>query len=222
MDRRFGESNPNITPEERALERFTRARDAERGSGGRAGKKSVFNLNDDESAGLGFGDDDGELHLGSKNAGFTLTHGGRTIDELKGDDFAAQGLGDDDDGELDDDFGINREVEGEEREGDATRRNNFGGFGDDAGDDDVSRKVISRGGNGKADSSLAASLIAGSKAFKGRDYVRGHCQVQELQSKRSPSQGMSSPSTNPHFSFRRPARASTTKRTRRGYPNGAR
>jgi hypothetical protein len=60
---------------------------------------------------------------------------------LKGDDFAAQGLGDDDDdGELDDDFGINREVVGEEREGDATRRNNFGGFGD-AGDDDVSCQV---------------------------------------------------------------------------------
>jgi hypothetical protein len=177
-------------------------------------------LNDDESAGLGFGDDDGELHLGSKNAGFTLTHGGRTIDELKGDDFAAQGLGDDDDGELDDDFGINREVEGEEREGDATRRNNFGGFGDDAGDDDVSRKLFSCRGDRKAHGDSHLSIIAGSKAIKGRDHVRGHRQVQELQSKWSPHGDTGSPSTNTCIPLYRLARASTTKRTRRGYPNG--
>lgn len=71
----------------------------------------MFNLNDDDAAGLGFGDDDGDMHLGSSSAGFTLTHGGRSIDSLKGDDFAAQGLDEED---LDDDFGINREVEGEE------------------------------------------------------------------------------------------------------------
>lgn len=146
MDRRFGESNPNITPEERALERFTRAREAERGSGVRAGKKAVFNLNDDESGGLGFGDDDADMHLGSSRGGFTLTHGGRAVDELKGDDFVAQGFADDDEEDLEDDFGINRTVEGEEGavERDLTRRNNFGGFGDDAGDDDVS--ILPEGG----------------------------------------------------------------------------
>jgi nucleolar protein 14 len=81
------------------------------------------------------------MHLGSSKAGFTLTHGGRSIDELKGDDFVAQGLGDEDE-DLEDDFGINRTVEGEEGavERDLTRRNNFGGFGDDAGDDDVCRR----------------------------------------------------------------------------------
>jgi nucleolar protein 14 len=78
------------------------------------------------------------MHLESSKAGFTLTHGGRSINELKGDDFVAQGLGDEDE-DLEDDFGINRTVEGEEGavERDLTRRNNFGGFGDDAGDDDV-------------------------------------------------------------------------------------
>lgn len=73
--------------------------------------------------------------MGASNAGFTLTHGGRAVDDLKGDDFMTQGLGDED--ELEDDFGINREVEGEEGavERDLTRRNNFGGFGDEPNDD---------------------------------------------------------------------------------------
>lgn len=134
VDRRFGEANPSITPEERALERFTRTREAS----GRTGKKSVFNLNDDDGAGLGFGDDDGDMHLGSSSAGFTLTHGGRSIDSLKGDDFAIQGLDEDD---LDDDFGINREVEGEE--GAVERRDlrvRFGGGSED-GDDAAAEEV---------------------------------------------------------------------------------
>jgi nucleolar protein 14 len=40
VDRRFGENDPTMTPEERMLERFTRERQ-------RASKASVFNLDDD-------------------------------------------------------------------------------------------------------------------------------------------------------------------------------
>ena len=127
----------------------------------------MFNLNDDESGGLGFGDDDADegSRIGSAKLGFTLTHGGRSIDELKGDDFVAQGLGDDDDDEddLEDDFGINRTVEGEEGavERDPTRRNNFGGFGDDAGDEDVSGSVASR---------AATADVAGREDFEYSSY----------------------------------------------------
>ncbi|GAA5966032.1 hypothetical protein JCM3765_006544 [Sporobolomyces pararoseus] len=55
LDHRFGESSTNLTPEEKALERFT----AERQS--RLGKKAKFNLEDDDEG------------------GFELTHGGRTL-----------------------------------------------------------------------------------------------------------------------------------------------
>lgn len=47
IDRRFGEDNPNLTPEEKALERFTRERQRK---GGRA---TAFNLEDDEALGEG-------------------------------------------------------------------------------------------------------------------------------------------------------------------------
>ncbi|KAI5481034.1 nucleolar protein 14 [Pseudohyphozyma bogoriensis] len=64
VDRRFGENSTTLTPEEKALERFT----AERTS--RLGKKARFNLEDDDEIGLthggqklGFGDED-ELEAG--------------------------------------------------------------------------------------------------------------------------------------------------------------
>ena len=65
VDRRFGENSTTLTPEEKALERFT----AERTS--RLGKKARFNLDDDADEGglthggqkLGFGDED-ELDAG--------------------------------------------------------------------------------------------------------------------------------------------------------------
>lgn len=143
VDRRFGEDNPHITPEERALERFTRTRESEGKRGG--GKKGIYNLNDDEGdLGLGFGGDDDEeggLLGSSRRGGFTLTHGGRAVDDLQGDDFVAQGLMDDDD-ELEDDFGHRKD--GMETDGVAGQidenmvgRDHFGGFGED-GDEDVS------------------------------------------------------------------------------------
>lgn len=75
----------------------------------------MFNLEDEDDLGLeGF--DDG-------NALGALTHGGRNVSDLPGDDFMAQGLGDDEeDDELDED----------EKRGRIDRRQvdrgHFGGF----------------------------------------------------------------------------------------------
>ncbi len=133
-DRRFGEGDASMTPEQRALERFTRQQEAERRSGGVGGiagpsKKARFNLQDDDDA-LGFGDDgddDDGNHLGA-----TLTHGGRSIDELRGDDFAAQGLGDDED---EDTRRRGEEVPGG-IDGGTVKRSHFGGFGEEGEDED--------------------------------------------------------------------------------------
>ncbi|KAL4888706.1 nucleolar protein 14 [Aspergillus ambiguus] len=78
-DRRFGEDDPNMTPEEKAAERF--ARESQR----KMRKESMFNLEDD--------DDDEE---------FQLTHKGQTLsfgDDMPQDDFEERDLGD---GEEDD------------------------------------------------------------------------------------------------------------------------
>ncbi|WVQ71682.1 hypothetical protein IAR50_001223 [Cryptococcus sp. DSM 104548] len=82
-DRRFGENDPSMSIEDRMLERYTRER--QRGQG----KKGLFNLEDDEE------DPFGGLDEGTALGG--LTHGGRSVTDLPGDDFVAQGLGDDDD-----------------------------------------------------------------------------------------------------------------------------
>ncbi|EAU38681.1 conserved hypothetical protein [Aspergillus terreus NIH2624] len=73
-DRRFGEDDPNMTPEEKAAERF--ARESQR----KMRKDSMFNLEDD--------DDDEE---------FQLTHKGQTLsfgDGMPQDDFEERDLGD--------------------------------------------------------------------------------------------------------------------------------
>ncbi|KAI5295378.1 nucleolar complex protein 14 [Ascosphaera acerosa] len=82
FDRRFGEDDPNMTPEQRAAERF--ARESMR----KAKKEAMFNLEDDEEEEL------------------QLTHLGRGLDfgdEDGGDDFQERdlsaGSGSDDDGE---------------------------------------------------------------------------------------------------------------------------
>ncbi|CAG8476065.1 4191_t:CDS:2 [Ambispora gerdemannii] len=46
IDRRFGESNPQMTPEERMLERFAKERQKRSSSGG-GGKSTLYNLDDD-------------------------------------------------------------------------------------------------------------------------------------------------------------------------------
>ncbi|KAJ9120818.1 hypothetical protein QFC22_002752 [Naganishia vaughanmartiniae] len=154
IDRRFGEDNPHITPEERALERFTRAREIERSAGGKPGRKAIFNLNDDEDGiggGLGFGDDD----LGGGQLGAVkLTHGGREINDLRGDDFSMQGLMDDD--EIEDDFGINA-TSGQDGEDAYARRAAMGAYGEDENDDPDRVKT-------KAE--VMAEVIAKSKMYK--------------------------------------------------------
>lgn len=117
-DRRFGESNPSLSVEEKLQERYTRER--QRGQG----RRGMFNLEEDGADLFGF-DDEGQQLGGSGGGGLTLTHGGRSVNELKGDDFVAQGFGEDDD-------------EGDEERGrvgrDVVRRAHFGGF--EQGDDE--------------------------------------------------------------------------------------
>lgn len=79
VDRRIGEGDIGMTPEERATERFAMEKQRKKGS-------SMFDLENS--------DDEG---------GFGLTHGGRSIGELAGDDFkdsVSGGSDDESDGEL--------------------------------------------------------------------------------------------------------------------------
>jgi nucleolar protein 14 len=101
QDRRFGEADPNMTLEDRMLERYTRER--QRGQG----KKGLFNLEE--------GDDDLD-DMDDGNALGGLTHGGRSVLDLPGDDFMLQGLNDPDDPE---EKHIDRRT---------VQRNHFGGF----------------------------------------------------------------------------------------------
>lgn len=91
------------------LERYTRER--QRGQG----KKGMFNIEDDDNL---FGDDDDGFALGG------LTHGGRDVMDLPGDDFVAQGFGEDDEEETN--GAIDRRQ---------VMRNHFGGFGDEDEDE---------------------------------------------------------------------------------------
>jgi nucleolar protein 14 len=74
MDRRFGENDPHMTPEERAAERF--ARESQR----KMRKDNLFNLEEDD-------DEEEEL---------TLTHGGQSLSfgDSFGDDFAEHDIDD--------------------------------------------------------------------------------------------------------------------------------
>ena len=60
MDRRFGEGDPTLTPEEKALQRFTLERQR------KASKSSLYNLGDDDDQGIG---GEGEM----------LTHYGQSL-----------------------------------------------------------------------------------------------------------------------------------------------
>lgn len=89
-----------MSVEDRMLERYTRER--QRGQG----KKGLFNLEE--------GDDVDDLEDGNVLGG--LTHGGRSVLDLPGDDFMLQGLGDDEDPE---DKHIDRRT---------VQKTHFGGF----------------------------------------------------------------------------------------------
>lgn len=114
-------------------ERYTRER--QRGQG----KKGMFNLEDDEQDLLGF--DEGQ-HFGG------LTHGGRNVMDLQGDDFMAQGLGDDE--EDDEERGnIGRRV---------VDRAHFGGFDNGEEEGGEERK--------KSKQEVMAEVMAKSKEYK--------------------------------------------------------
>ena len=74
-----------MSVEDRMLERYTRER--QRGQG----RKGIFNLEDDTA------DPFDDLEDGTALGG--LTHGGRNVMDLPGDDFDTQGLGSEDDEE---------------------------------------------------------------------------------------------------------------------------
>ncbi|WOO79724.1 putative nucleolar complex protein 14 [Vanrija pseudolonga] len=132
-DRRFGESDPSLTLEDRMLERYTRER--QKGQG----KKGAFNLEDDDDA-FGADGDDGWA-LGG------LTHGGRDVDDLPGDDFDAQGFAEYDD----EDTGAipRRQV----------HRDHFGGFEDNEDDEDMPERK-------KSKHEVMSEIISKSKEYK--------------------------------------------------------
>lgn len=110
-DRRFGETNPDMTLEDRMLERYTRER--QRGQG----KQGMFNLDE--------GDELDDFADGNLLGGGGLTHGGRSVLDLPGDDFVAQGLDEEDDEAV-------REIDRRN-----IARNNFGGFNEKEEDDEL-------------------------------------------------------------------------------------
>ncbi|WWC90039.1 uncharacterized protein L201_004969 [Kwoniella dendrophila CBS 6074] len=138
-DRRFGENDPTLSIEDRMLERYTRER--QRGQG----KKGLFNIEDDEDNGLD-GFDDG-FALGG------LTHGGRSVMDLPGDDFDAQGFGERDDEDDDEDA----------KQGRIDRRTvnkiNFGGFDGDEDEEELPEKK-------KSKAEVMSEIIAKSKEHK--------------------------------------------------------
>ncbi|OCF35452.1 nucleolar protein 14 [Kwoniella heveanensis BCC8398] len=123
-DRRFGEADPTLSMEDRMLERYTRER--QKGQG----KKGMFNLEDE---------------------GDRLTHGGRSVMDLPGDDFDAQGFGERDDDEDEDKGRVDRR---------AVSRGHFGGFN---GEDEDEEELPERK---KSKAEVMNEIIAKSKEHK--------------------------------------------------------
>ncbi|KAI8865775.1 Nop14-like protein [Ramicandelaber brevisporus] len=113
VDRRFGEGDITLTPEEKMLERFTRERQR-KAKGGRA----LFNLEDD--------DEDGEA------GEFGLTHYGQSLAEMDDFDDAGLGLSDEDDDENKTSGKIDR---------DTVARMHFSGFEDTGNSDRTKSKA---------------------------------------------------------------------------------
>lgn len=118
VDRRIGEGDVDMTPEERAVQRF--AREKERKAKGRG----MFDLEGSDGEGAG--------------GGGLLTHGGRRLEDLAADDFGDEsvaGSGSDDDGE--DLFTRKRRRDSEEEEGGVEVQE---GDDDEAGEEEPQRK----------------------------------------------------------------------------------
>ncbi|WVQ98733.1 hypothetical protein IAU59_005864 [Kwoniella sp. CBS 9459] len=137
-DRRFGEADPTLSMEDRMLERYTRER--QKGQG----KKGLFNL-EDEGDSLGLDGFDDGFALGG------LTHGGRSVLDLPGDDFDAQGFGERDDDEDGDKGRVDRRI---------VSRGHFGGFN---GEEDDEEELPERK---KSKAEVMSEIIAKSKEHK--------------------------------------------------------
>ncbi|WWC61126.1 uncharacterized protein I303_103705 [Kwoniella dejecticola CBS 10117] len=135
QDRRFGENDPSLSLEDRMLERYTRER--QRGQG----KKGLFNLEDEDNGLDGF--DDG-FALGG------LTHGGRSVMDLPGDDFDAQGFGENDDDEDEDKGRVDRRT---------VNKGHFGGFDGEEDEEELPEKK-------KSKAEVMNEIIAKSKMHK--------------------------------------------------------
>ncbi|WVF72153.1 hypothetical protein IAT40_006965 [Kwoniella sp. CBS 6097] len=137
-DRRFGEADPTLSMEDRMLERYTRER--QKGQG----KKGLFNL-EDEGDSLGLDGFDDGFALGG------LTHGGRSVMDLPGDDFDAQGFGERDDDEDEDKGRVDRRT---------VNRGHFGGFN---GEEEDEEELPERK---KSKAEVMSEIIAKSKEHK--------------------------------------------------------
>lgn len=83
-DRRFGENDTGMNPEEKMLERFTRERQLRSNAGGR--NKSIFSLDDDDETG--------------ENEMMTLTHSGEALNFKHAFDSGDLGVSDEEDEEM--------------------------------------------------------------------------------------------------------------------------
>ncbi|WWC69462.1 uncharacterized protein I206_103402 [Kwoniella pini CBS 10737] len=134
-DRRFGENDPSLSLEDRMLERYTRER--QRGQG----KKGLFNIEDEDNGLDGF--DEG-FALGG------LTHGGRSVMDLPGDDFDAQGFGENDDDDDNDKGRVDRRT---------VNKVHFGGFDGEEDEEELHERK-------KSKAEVMNEIIAKSKAHK--------------------------------------------------------
>ncbi|CAK7266094.1 nucleolar complex protein 14 [Sporothrix epigloea] len=126
LDRRLGEGDPNMTPEERALERFTFEKQRIHNK-----KGAVFDLEDDEAGFLGGADDGGLTHMGKSLSLGDFTKRRRGVDDDDDsldmqDDFDEEDLQDSD---ADDDTELGRKKQQLKR----MREQLFGDKGDTAG-----------------------------------------------------------------------------------------
>ena len=161
VDRRFGEGDAGMTPEERSIGRLARARLRQL----RPGKQS-FALGDDDDGDGGHDDDD--------DGAMQLTHGGAPIDEKREERRSAHALargpsrrrGDESDSDDDDRLGGNLDRE-------ATAAMHFGGGEDEDGEDDGGGFSLKRGDHDadvperrKTKKEVMEELIAKSKRGK--------------------------------------------------------
>ncbi|CAK7266325.1 nucleolar complex protein 14 [Sporothrix epigloea] len=126
LDRRLGEGDPNMTPEERALERFTFEKQRIHNK-----KGAVFDLEDDGAGFLGGADDGGLTHMGKSLSLGDLTKRRRGVDDEDDDSLDIRDDFDEDDLQGSDDDGT--ELGRKKQQLKRMREELFGDNGDAAG-----------------------------------------------------------------------------------------